>query len=135
MWEGQLDPVAFFPDTQVGNAGLCRYVKLHEAMPEDGSTIDLVKAQQRALKAAYSSSYIYDRLKDVQNPTLMVVGTFAGEGPASYDLLDQIPTSMVVGFSDAAHGAVFQHSKLAAAAISDFLDSEQGLPQAARAEE
>lgn len=55
---------------------------------------------------------------------VQVVGTKAGEGPASYDILSKISNSALLAYGDAAHGAIFQHSLSAAAAISNFLDSE-----------
>lgn len=126
LWEGQIDPTLLFPNTSKGNAALCRYIKLYEAMPKDGVQVEEVRAQRRALVEACRSSDIYGRLGNITNPTLMVVGTFAGEGPPSYELVSKIPTSMVVAFSDAGHGAIFQYALLAAASIANFLDSDLG---------
>ena len=55
---------------------------------------------------------------------VQVVGTAAGEGPASYDILSKVNNSALLAYGDAAHGAIFQHSLSAAATISDFLDSD-----------
>lgn len=133
LWQGMLDPVAFFPDTTVGNAGLCRYVKLYSAMPKDGVTRDVVRAQREAIKAAYQSPDIYDRLGEIESPVLILVGTHAGEGPGTYDLLSKLQTAVLTAFSDAAHGAVFQHSLLVAATIDRFLETDFDLPEANRA--
>lgn len=124
LWKGQGDPQAFYPDTAAGNAGLCRYIKLYEAMPENSITTKEVDAQIEIVTAYLKQAgEIYRRLPDVQNPTLVYVGTYSGEGPASYSIASQIQKSMVVAFSDAAHGAIFQHGPQAALTISAFLES------------
>lgn len=129
LWEGETDPSFFFPDTDKGNAGLCRYIKLYRAMPQNLITEDEVRTQRRILKAAIHKSDIFDKLGDVTNPTLVVVGTKQGEGPGAYALLEKLQTGMLVGFSDAAHAAAFQHSLQAGQAIIAFLDSDIDDPE------
>ena len=126
LWKGQLDPAVFFPDTSKGNAALCRYIKLYEAMPRDGVQEEEVRAQRRALAAAFRDSDIYARLGNITNPTLMIAGLSFGEGPPAYELASEIPTAMVLAFSDAGHGALFQYSLLAGASIGKFLESGLG---------
>jgi len=120
----QLDPTAIFPDTPAGNAALCRYIRLVEGMPKDGVTEKQVELQWKALIEFFKAGGVVPLLANISNPTLMVVGTKAGEGPASYDILSKISNSALLAYGDAAHGAIFQHSLSAAAAISNFLDSE-----------
>lgn len=119
-----LDPSAIFPDTSAGNAALCRYMKLSQGMPKDGVTEKQAELQRQAVIKFLGEGGVLNMLDSVSNPTLMVVGTHGGEGPASYDMLSRIPSSMLLAFADAAHGAIFQHSLSAAASISTFLDSE-----------
>ena len=85
--------------------------------------MEQVHAQERALSAFLKRADVYKKLPGVTNPTLVLVGTHAGEGPASYSIASQIKSSMVVAFSDAAHGAIFQHGPQAALTISVFLES------------
>ncbi len=130
LWEGETDPSLFFPDTDKGNAALCRYIKLYRAMPKNAITKDEVITERRALEAAIKKSDIYDRLGDILNPTLTVVGTKQGEGHYAYELLEKMPTAMLIGYSDAAHAVSFQYALPVGQAIAEFLDSDIDSPEA-----
>lgn len=129
LWEGETDPTAFFPDTDKGNAGLCRYIKLYRAMPKNAITEEEVRLERRVLQSALQDSDIYDKLGEISNPTLTVVGTKQGEGPGAYTLVEKILTAMIIGFSDAAHAVAFQHSLEVGQAITAFLDSDIDDPE------
>lgn len=129
LWEGEGDPSPFFPNTKKGNAGLCRYIKLYRAMPENAITEDEVRTQLSVLRSALQKSDIFDKLGNITNPTLVVVGTKLEEGPGAYTLMTKVPTAMIVGFSDAAHAVAFQHSLQVGKAIAAFLDSDIDNPE------
>ena len=123
IWEGMNDPEFFFPQSPAGDAGLCRYIKLYRAMPKDEITAEEIRAQRSGLMKIIKENDIYEKLGNITHPMLIVVGTKLGEGPGSYELLSKVAGSAIIGFEDAAHGAVFQNALLAAAVIHDFLDS------------
>ena len=129
LWEGETDPSFFFPDTEKGNAGLCRYIKLYRAMPKNAITEAVVRLQRKVLQSAFQKTDIYDKLEEITNPTLVVVGTMQGEGSGALNLMERIATAMLVGFSDAAHAAAFQHSLEVGQAIAAFLDSDIDDPE------
>ena len=76
-----MPPELIFPDTEVGNEGLCRLVASLDVMPDDVPTTEQNLQQANGLLPDYGPNYtyVYDRLGNFTAPTLVVQGTQVGQ--------------------------------------------------------
>ena len=116
-----------FPDANAGNAGLCRLLASQEVMPQEATTTEQIKAQNKPLYAAITDpdATLYNRLGNIANPALIVAGTqdmvLSVEDHCT--LVNQIPEASFLQFTDAGHAAILQHAVTAGEVISAFLDA------------
>ena len=115
-----------YPDTDAGNAGLCRLVASQMVMPMDPTTPQQVGAQTPAI-ATYlegPSTAAYTGLHNITNPLLVIAGTQDQILSVQDDLVivDSVPGASFLQYSDAGHAAILQHGATNGAVISAFLD-------------
>lgn len=117
----------FFPNTDAGNAGLCRFLAAQNVMPQEPTTAAQIKAQGDPLYAAFidPDATLYNQLGNISNPTLVIAGSqdMVLSVKDAQTIADQIPEAIFLQFADAGHAAVLQHGVAAGQDISAFLDA------------
>lgn len=122
-----LPPTYIYPDTEAGNAGLCRFVASQMVMPNDPLTPAQVRLQTPAIEAYLEGpdTPAYTGLHNLTNPMLVIAGT--QDQIVSVQDVKTI-ASMVSGasllqYADSGHAAILQHGATNGALISAFLDA------------
>ena len=125
---GQPIPATYiFPDTAVGNAGLCRFEASLAAMPTEPVTAQQIAGQNSAIYGYQSdpNNVVYNGLSNITNPALVIVGTLDQVTSVQDDLIlvNKIPGASLLQFADAGHAAILQHAVTAGQVVSAFLDA------------
>ena len=117
---------AFYPDTEAGNAGLCRLLALQKAMPADIATAEQNKAEPSSGGALPTDDFLRDNLPNITNPVLIIAGIRDAVDPFENDvsILSSIPGASLLQYADAGHASMLQHALSSAAIITAFLDDD-----------
>ena len=95
-------------------------------MPQEVTTSDQIKAQNKAIDAALDdpTGALYYSLANITNSMLVVAGSMdmVLAVQDDYTIVDRVPGASLLQFADAGHAAVLQHAVTAGQVISAFLD-------------
>lgn len=95
-------------------------------MPQEVTTSDQIKAQNKAIDAALDDprSALYYSLANITNPMLVVAGSMdmVLAVQDDYTIVGRVAGASLLQFADAGHAAVLQHAVTAGQVISAFLD-------------
>ena len=124
---GSTIPVNFiFPDTNVGNAALCRFAAFEEVMPAEMATTDQNLRQAPAILQLINPNFndIYNLLPNITNPLFIIAGEQDIVLAIQNDLniYNAVPGAEFLQFKDSGHATVLQHGLNTAAAVAAFLD-------------
>jgi len=122
-----LPPTYIYPDTEAGNAGLCRLVASQMVMPNDPLTPAQVGLQTPAIEAYLEGpdTSAYTGLHNLTNPLLVIAGTQDQILSVQDDMtiVSMVSGASLLQFADSGHAAILQHGATNGAVISAFLDA------------
>ncbi|MFJ9713265.1 alpha/beta fold hydrolase [Streptomyces sp. NPDC101234] len=118
----------FYPDTEAGNAAARRHFDNLATRLDAGSPPASLEATQGMLAAldkmlARPFAEVAEELKTIKHPVLYANGLHDVMIPAhaSYVAVQHLDNSVLVLYSDAGHGFLFQHAKDFTAQVTSFL--------------
>lgn len=122
-----LPPTYIYPDTDAGNAGLCRLVASQMVMPNDPLTPAQVGLQTPAIEAYLEGpdTPAYTGLHNLTNPLLVIAGTQDQILSLQDDktIVSMVSGACLLQYADSGHAAILQHGATNGAVISAFLDA------------
>ena len=123
--DGPIPATFLYPDTDLGNAALCRFKLFQQVMPPEHTEAEQFGRQYPvSLASLPGSNAIYEALPNVTNPTLIIAGSNDIVVAIQNGLIifNRVPGASFLQFQDAGHAVILQHGITCAKEISAFLD-------------